>query len=114
MLSNVAVETTEVNRLLGEHPGGPRLNLELQEPLLGENTPERCPQAVRNSDISTLGGHMAHSHTHESVSTSDPPALSMGTLSLSGPRLQLEQMPGWVWPKDGTASLASFTDTQMM
>ena len=61
MLSISQWETTEVNRLLGEHPGGPRPNLELQEPLLGENTPEWCPQAVPNSDIPTLGGHVAHS-----------------------------------------------------
>ena len=64
MLSISQWETTEVNRLLGEHPGGPRPNLELQEPLLGENTPEWCPQAVRSSDIPTLGGHVVHSHIH--------------------------------------------------
>ena len=114
MLSISQWETTEVNRLLGEHPGGPRPNVELQEPLLGENTPEWCPQAVWSSDIPTLGGHVAHSHIHESVSVSALPVLSVGTLSPSGPRLQLEQTSGWVWPKDGMASLASFTDTQMM
>ena len=107
-------EIIEVNRLLGEYPGGPQPNLELQEPLLGENTPEQCPQAVQNSGIPTLGGHTAHRHARESASISAPPVLSVGTLSPSGLRLQLEQMPGWVWPEDGTVSLASFTDTQMI